>query len=344
MRAGDPRKSIWRALLAVACMLLCLVLVIPGGLATRVVKAQGEAVLLLSPNPQTFYLNGASNQFSVNLMAQNVVNMQAFEFELSYDPAILEFVGGTTSTWLSGFSRFYNQVSSGYIHLAYWGPGLPSVSGSGQLLTLTFKYIGYGSSQLTFSDPANCKYARPDGMQIRFALQNGSVNAAFDPAITANSAVAGTFSLQGQTANGGVPVTLDDGQFLDRGPFSGVSLNQSVSNLSIPAVVMDVYTITTQQPRYLNIDAGCGKTKAVFGTLTTLSPLKLMGGNAVWTDNVINMQDISLITGVYGQPSPTEAPLEADINFNGTVDVFDLAMAAGNYGMNCSSAYGTWEP
>ena len=329
---------------AIARLLLCLMCVIPFLLGASAAKAQAAPVLLLSPTPVTFYLNGPSAQMSVDLMAQNVVNMNAYEFVLSYDPAKLEFVSVTPGTWLSPGTKFYSSYTSGRIHYAYALVGGTPVSNNGKLATITFKAIGFGSSALTFSEPQSCKYARGDGSQQLFNLQSGSVNTTFDPNGSASGAVAGTFSLQGQTTSGGVPVTLDDGKFLDRGPFSGLSLNQSGSNFSILPVVMDLYTVTTSQPRYLNIDSGCGKTKPVFGTTSTLSPLKLKGGNAVWTDNVINIDDISKILGVYGQASTLAAPLDADINFNGTVDVYDLAMAAGNYGLTCAIAYDNWVP
>ena len=328
----------------IARLLLCVMCVIPFLFSASAAKAQAAPVLLLSPTPVTFYLNGPSTQMNVDLMAQNVVNMNAYEFVLSYDPAILEFVSVTPGSWLSPGTKFYSSYTPGRIHYAYALVGGTPVSGNGKLATITFKAIGFGSSALTFSEPLSCKYARGDGSQQLFNLQGGSVSTTFDPNGSAAGSVAGTFSLQGQTNSGGVPVTLDNGVYLDDGPFSGVSLSQAGTNLSINPVMMDIYTVTTNQSRYLNIDAGCGKTKTVFGTTNTLSPLKLKGGNAVWTDNVINMQDISAILGVYGEASTVAAPLEADINANGTVDVYDLAMAAGNYGLTCATAYANWVP
>lgn len=333
-----------RASKSFARLVLCIVCVIPFLFRVSEVNAQTQPLLLLSPNPVIFYLNGATTQLAVDLLAQNVVNILGYDFVLNYDPEFLEFKKFTPSTWLSPLYALPSEITSGRIHFAYAQFGGTAVNGNDTLGTITFKAVQYGNSALTFSGPPNCKYGRTDGSEHQFSVQNGSVTFTYNPSIVTNSAVVGTFSLQGQTTTGGVPVNLAGGDYLHRGPFSGLSLNQSGSNFSIPTVVMDLYTVTTNQPRYLNIDAGCGKSKPVFGTTSTLSPLKLKGGNAVWADNVINMQDISKILGVYGEPSTVVTPLDADINSNGTVDVYDLAMAAGNYGLNCATAYANWMP
>jgi len=303
------------------------------------VKAQSLTLSIL-PATATITLNG-TNSVTLQVQVQNVVDLMGFDITFTYDPAILKLASWEHGSFLSALYGYRNINDPGYLRLAFSQNGVPAVSGSGTLLKLTFSGKSYGTSAITIS---NAEFGKPAGATFYPEKIHGRITTIFDPSITSNGAVAGMFSLQGQTTTGGVPVTLDDGQFLDRGPFSEVSLNQVGSNLTINPVVMDLYTITTTQPRYLNIDAGCGKTKAVFGTTTTLSPLKLKGGNAVWTDNEINMQDISKVLGVYGEASTLSTPLEADINFNGKVDVYDLAMVAGNYGLTCATAYANWIP
>jgi len=72
-----------------------------------------------------------------------------------------------------------------------------------------------------------------------------------------------------------------------------------------------------------------------------LPPLRLLAGNAVWTNNEIDINDVALVAGEIGK---TTFNGDADINGDGKVDIFDLALAAGNFGMNSVDAYAEWVP
>jgi len=66
-----------------------------------------------------------------------------------------------------------------------------------------------------------------------------------------------------------------------------------------------------------------------------------LGGNAVWTNNAIDIYDVALVSGEIGKISFND---DADINGNGKVDIFDLALVAGNFGMTSVDAYAGWLP
>ena len=72
------------------------------------------------------------------------------------------------------------------------------------------------------------------------------------------------------------------------------------NNLGFTGVARGTYTFTTLQPRYLNVPASLGKTVEITAE-RLLSSLALKGGNAVWSDNIINIQDASLVGGQYKQ-------------------------------------------
>ena len=237
-----------RASKTMARLVLCMVCVFPFLFRASEVNAQTQPLLLLSPNPVIFYLNGATTQLAVDLLAQNVVNMLGYDFVLNYDPEFLEFVKFTPSTWLSPSYTMASEITPGRIHFAYAQFGGTAVNGNGTLGTITFKAVQYGNSALTFSGPPNCEYGRADGSEHQFSVQHGAVTSTYNPSIVTNGTVAGKFSLQGQTTTGGVPVTLINGQFVHHGPFTGVSLKQTGSNLSIPLVVMDLYMVTGTPP------------------------------------------------------------------------------------------------
>lgn len=154
----------------------------------------------------------------------------------------------------------------------------------------------------------------------------------------ANLSITGTISMQGRTFRGGVPVTLT-AVLVPYGPYTATSINQISTNLSFSNVAAGDYVITTNQPRYLNLDVALNKTVALSSS-RALSPLELKGGNAVWTDNVINVNDASRVGSYYGQTIVDDA----DVNFSGKVDVFDLALVGGNFNLTSATAYGTWVP
>ena len=84
-----------------------------------------------------------------------------------------------------------------------------------------------------------------------------------------------------------------------------------------------------------------GRQIALLASGNVLPPLRLLGGNAVWTDNEININDIALVSGEIGK---TTFIADADINNDGKVDILDLALVAGNYGLTSALAYGEWLP
>ena len=151
--------------------------------------------------------------------------------------------------------------------------------------------------------------------------------------------ITGTVSMQGRTVRSGVPVTLTKVGLPVYGPFNATSIDVISNNLTFTLVNGGTYTITTNQPRYLNVYAGLGKQIYVAGN-TTITLLELKGGNAVWSDNVINAGDASFVGTWYGQTVDTDA----DVNFSGNVDIFDLALVGGNYDLTSAIVYGTWTP
>ena len=84
-----------------------------------------------------------------------------------------------------------------------------------------------------------------------------------------------------------------------------------------------------------------GRQIALLASGNVLPPLRLLGGNAVWTNNEIDIYDVALVSGEIGKTVFDE---DADINGNGKVDIFDLALVAGNFGMTSVDAYAGWLP
>jgi len=100
------------------------------------------------------------------------------------------------------------------------------------------------------------------------------------------------------------------------------------------------YTFTTSQQRCLNVTTALAKHVQVSGN-RSIAALQLKCGNAIWTDNIIDILDASVIGATYGTSG---LDLPGDANFDGMVDILDLSMLGGNFNVTSDSAYAAWTP
>ena len=157
--------------------------------------------------------------------------------------------------------------------------------------------------------------------------------------VYANYSVTGTVSMQGRTYRGGVLVTLTGPALFAYGPYTATSLDVISSNVSFSNVAENTYTVTVTHARYLDVSSDLMKTRLVNAAPTVLTSLELKGGDANDDQNV-NLGDASAIGSNYG----ATGDINADVNFSGRVDVFDLAMVGGNFTLNAANAYAGWAP
>jgi hypothetical protein len=300
------------------------------------VQAQAETVLAVLPEVTNLYFNGELST-QVQVYISNVELLNGFDITLTYDESIASVASYTYQTgFLSGLSCFMQINNPGYFRLACFQVSQPGVSGSGSLINLVFSRNAAGVTPITIDEDASYLsdiYSQP----IYATLQHGTINVGYD-----TSEVTGNFFLQGLSSRAGIPVSLGFGFTYSQGPFDSLSTPFISQNLVLPEVVNnDTYTLTTAQPRYLNIDASLGKTVTVpSGTEVSLPPLRLLAGDAA-ADNSINTADLDAIRDAFGMIGEGIA---ADVNFDGVVDLRDLALAGGNFGLTPAEAYGGWLP
>lgn len=164
-----------------------------------------------------------------------------------------------------------------------------------------------------------------------------------DAAIYDNLTVTGTISMQGRWYRGGVPVRFEVG-LLGFGPYTSTSTDVFGStNFSFTNVGDDTYVFTTNQARYLNVTVDLAKSYNVTVGDLVLTSLELKGGNAIWSNNTIDVADASAVGVDYGKSSGFTNQ-DADVNFDGKVNIFDLAMVGGNYNLTSATAYTSWTP
>ena len=140
--------------------------------------------------------------------------------------------------------------------------------------------------------------------------------------------------------------TVSSGQVFGGGPYSKKTMDQFGNNLIINNVMADTYTVTTAQPRCLNVTAELDKTITMTGDYT-MQPLTLHCGNALWSDNIIDVSDVGIVGGQWGMSQEDLKPgdtLNGDVNFDNIVNIRDLALVAGNYSLISEDAYTNWTP
>ena len=143
--------------------------------------------------------------------------------------------------------------------------------------------------------------------------------------------------MQGRVARDTVGVIKLTGYGTDI--FTADSLDKLGINYTLANVLTGEYTITTHQPRYLNITTDLAK-KITLISNRTLPALWLRGGNAVWTDNEITLDDANKVGTDWG----SDLNPDGNVNFDSIVNIQDLALVGGNYGLTSADAYGTWAP
>ncbi len=328
-------KTLMKAMRCLLGAILLSLLWVPGGLHPTV-AAEGEAAIFIAPASSFLDLNG-NNSVTLQVYVEDVVELNAVDITIVYDSDRL-----TLSSWehggiLENLFELIEENEPGSLHLVYMQLATPGFTGSGVLLYLTFEGTNIGISPVTLAD-VNLSNSAANTIPVE--ISHGSI------AVVVYYTVQGSFGLAGQTNRGGVPVTLSGGQVFGGGPYSEKSQNQPGINLIVNHVMADTYTVTTAQPRCLNVTAELNKTITMTGDYT-MQPLILRCGNAIWTNNVIDVNDISIVGSQWGKSQadlPVGETLNGDVNFDNIVNIRDWALVAGNYGLSSEDAYADWTP
>jgi general secretion pathway protein D len=141
------------------------------------------AAILIEPPLSTTPAGGA---ISVAVRVTGVTDLYAYQFNLSFNPAVLSTMGVREGAFLSGVGPtfFFPGTAdnlSGTVTLtagSLEGP-VPGVTGSGSLATIQFTGVGLGASPVTLS---NVVLLDSMGRDIATIIQNGSVTVVPEPA------------------------------------------------------------------------------------------------------------------------------------------------------------------
>jgi hypothetical protein len=317
-------------------LLLLVVLIIL--LTTAKVLAQNDGpALSVVPTTSDVVLNG-NNSVNVNLYLSDAVAINAFDVIVTYDSAIVSLDSYDYDDYLISPYCLIQSNNPGELRLVCTQINQPGVNGDGNLLNLTFNGLSAGLTSIRIT---KAELADEENDLILPSLQHGTLRAYYEIPLS------GTVTLQGQTAGDGVTVSLDAGIIFQMGPYSAVSQDLTGANVDFGTVVGDTYGITAAFPRYIALTQDLGRTVTISPDKTALNPLRLLSGNAVWTDNVIDELDVALVRAEYlktiNDLGEGES-LDGDVNYDGVVDLQDLALVGGNYGLSSADAYDDWVP
>jgi len=324
--------------------LIMLMLMVLGSFffAFKPAAAQTGTSVYFSPDPATLYLNGINSQV-VDIMIEGAVDLYGFDIKLTYDANITNIQSVAFGAFFEDLYCLRTTNEPGFLQYACTQRAAEPKSGNGSVLKLTFGGLALGITEITFTQ---ARFSDKDSQPVWPPFTNGTLNVAYDQAIIKPTTLSGSYELQGRVDRGGIPVTLSEAQFVGQGPYTIPTTSVSGNNLAFTNVAMDVYTVSTGQAGYLNISPEMGRQIALLASGNVLPPLRLLGGNAVWTGHAtsneqIDIYDVALVSGEIGK---AVFIADADINNDGKVDIFDLAMVAGNYGLTSALAYGEWLP
>lgn len=132
---------------------LCVALLL-GAASMQAAIAGPVLSMTATPNPATL-----GSTISVDVVLNDIADLYAYQFSLSFDAAKFQATGGTESAFLqSGGSTVFDagviDNAAGSIAFVYGSllGAMPGVSGSGMLAHFTFDVIGTGSGLFHLSD------------------------------------------------------------------------------------------------------------------------------------------------------------------------------------------------
>lgn len=150
----------------------------------------------------------------------------SFEFNVSYDPTLLDITGASTAGTLSeGFTVQSFDVSAGEIRIV--AAGADAIEGEGTLINLVADPISAGTSDLTLS---NVQFN--EGTPVLAAI-SGDITITGGEAFEANLAGYNEVDPVDTDASGSVSATLNEDQLVLTGSFSGLSSAYTASHIHL---------------------------------------------------------------------------------------------------------------
>lgn len=267
-------------------------------------------------------------------------NLTALDFVLKYDPSKISVNGSPTNEGLLpvGTSIVVDAIN-GTIHFKGAVQGSAINTDAKTVMTISFNALG---ATTVLSETTNLDLDETSDAYGMVASDSTLIygETPEDATVTIQHPtfkVTGQVDLQGRSNESGALLNL--AMLNTFGPYSAAS--DSWGKITLTAVAGDTYTLSISRDQYLDLLP----MQLTISANKDLSKLVMIAGDVSGSttgmeDNIINMYDVSYISNVY---SFTSGYGKADLNGDGVVNIYDLALVGGNYDKNSTTAY-TWAP
>jgi len=271
------------------------------------------------------FCTGETTKVKIDL--NNVADVYGYQFEVNYDATKVSATGAFNNSFFDttgDYAPWNATCSAGTckFSVSKLAPQIP-VTGSGTVAEITFTGLSAGEFDVTVSN---------DILSDRDANVIGhSVGGPLHLTVCGYATASGVVSLQGRATpiNAGT-VTLTNGIFGSYSTnFDPITGAWSINNIKVlPGGTS--YTFDAAHGLYL----GNQMTQVLTGAGYVAPSTKLKGGDA---DNsgLIDVSDITCISGSFGGvPVTCGATGSSDINADGLINILDLVLPGGNYGLS----------
>jgi hypothetical protein len=276
------------------------------------------------------FCTGETSKVKVNL--NNIANLYGYQFVVNYDATKVSASGAFNNSFFDTTGNYapWNATCSAgtcKFSVSKLAPQTPS-NGSGTVAEVTFTGLSAGEFDVTVS---NYILSDRDANALGHA-----VSGPLHLTVCGYATASGVVSLQGRATpiNAGT-VTLTNGTF---GPYS-TNFDPSTGAWSISNIKVlpggTSYTFDAAHGLYLG-----NRMTQVLTTGGYVAPsTKLKGGDA---DNsgLIDVSDITCISGSFGGvPVTCGTTGSSDINADGVINILDLVLPGGNYGLSAPQGW-----
>lgn len=145
-------------------------------LSAASIQAHAAALTTVAtPNPVS-----AGQSVNADVRIVDIIDLHTYRFTVSFDPTVLQATHvAMPGDFLDGNHPFAGLIdnSAGKIWYVFdslvAGSGLPGVSGTGTLISISFQAVGSGSVALSFSDTL---FADSSSLDIPVDINNSTIN------------------------------------------------------------------------------------------------------------------------------------------------------------------------
>lgn len=260
--------------------------------------------------------------FEMSVRVENIDDLYGFETTIRFDPAILEVVDADAGipgaqvrpgAFLPPGTQIVVNAADNAAGVIRFAASLiaplPPLSGSGNLVSISFQAEAAGSTAVTFEA---LQLVNPHAGVIPTGRQNGQVTVTSTPT---QATLVGEVRLEGRTDHSGTVVQLDGG------PTAVTSADGRYAFTTAGGP----HTLAFSHPAYL---AASQAVQAVVGSTVTVPTVTLLGGD-VNGDGQVNILDLSAVAANFGSGAPN--PPTTDVNGDGQVDILDLVLVGKNF-------------